>query len=121
MKSTNLRRLIAWQWNVYANAHRDRRNLLIHIVGVPLFGAGAVSVLVGLAGSTWTTAAVGALGMLGGFALQGLGHRYERDAPPPFASRGEFLARILTEQFVVFPRFVLSGGWWRNLRAASRS
>jgi hypothetical protein len=121
MKDANLRRLITWQWNVYANAHQDRRNLLIHIVGVPLFCAGAVSVLAGLAGLAWTAAALGALAMLAGFALQGFGHRYERNAPPPFSSRGEFLTRILTEQFVVFPRFFLSGAWWRGLRAASRS
>ena len=29
--------LLAWQWSDYVAKHRDRSNLLIHIVAVPLF------------------------------------------------------------------------------------
>ena len=29
--------LLAWQWSDYVAKHRDRENLLIHIVAVPLF------------------------------------------------------------------------------------
>lgn len=120
MKTFDLRRLLAWQWQVYGNAHQDRRNLLIHLVAVPLFAAGALGVLAGALGLDAPTAGAGALAMLAGFALQGFGHRFERNAPPPFASRKEFFARILTEQFVIFPRFVASGAWLRNLQRARR-
>ena len=74
--------------------------------------------LLGLFGLEWLLVALGVLGMVIGFFLQGIGHRYERNAPPPFASRGQFFLRILTEQFVVFPRFFLSGAWLRKVRAA---
>jgi uncharacterized membrane protein YGL010W len=118
MQATHLRELIAWQWKVYGNAHQDRRNLLIHIVAVPLFGAGAVGLVLGLSQFEWLLAGAGLVAMLLGFGLQGFGHRFERTAPPPFASRAEFVTRILTEQFVVFPRFVLSGAWLRRVRRA---
>lgn len=118
MQTIPLRELIAWQWKVYANAHQDRRNLLIHIVAVPVFGAGAVGLVLGLVQLHWPFAVAGLLAMLLGFGLQGFGHRFERNAPPPFASRAEFVTRILTEQFVIFPRFVLSGAWLRRVRRA---
>ena len=56
-------RLLAWQWSDYAPKHRDRGNLLTHIVVV---------------------------------------------------------SRFFAEQWITFPRFVLSGGWQTNYRAASR-
>jgi hypothetical protein len=59
-------------------------------------------------------AAVRAMGTSAG--RQGRGHRREREAPAPFAGPGDFLARFLAEQWVTFPRFVLSGGCYRNLR-----
>jgi len=38
--------LLAWQWSDYAAKHRDRVNLLLHLVAVPLFQAGTL-ILVG--------------------------------------------------------------------------
>jgi hypothetical protein len=29
---------------------------------------------------------------------------------------GDFVTRFFVEQWVTFPRFVLSGGWYRNLQ-----
>ena len=37
--------LLAWQWSLYGAAHRDRRNLLLHVVTVPLFMAGCLTLL----------------------------------------------------------------------------
>jgi hypothetical protein len=42
------RNLLAWQWSDYAAKHRDRENLLIHLVAVPLFQAGTVILVVGI-------------------------------------------------------------------------
>jgi hypothetical protein len=52
-------------------------------------------------------------------ALQGIGHK--REAAPPIAFEGpiDVVTRIFVEQFVTFPRFVLTGGWWRALRATA--
>jgi hypothetical protein len=51
--------------------------------------------------------------------LQGRGHRRERETRAPFAGAGDFVSRFFVEQWVTFPRFVLSGGWLRNFRGHS--
>ena len=38
--------LLAWQWSLYPAGHRDRRNLLVHALTVPVFQLGTVAVLV---------------------------------------------------------------------------
>ena len=47
--------------------------------------------------------------------MQGIGHKREAEPPVPFDGPGDFLARVFVEQFFTFPRFVLTGGWLRNL------
>jgi hypothetical protein len=37
----------------------------------------------------------------------------------PFDGAADFVSRFVVEQWVTFPRFVLSGGWRRNLKASS--
>lgn len=114
--------LLEWQWSDYSDKHRNHNNLLIHIVAVPLFWSGALDLL----GALLYRGLLGGLfAMVGGFILMGLslflqgkGHGMEQSAPAPFKHPGEFVARVLAEQFVTFPRFVLSGAWWRNLNAA---
>ena len=49
-------------------------------------------------------------------ALQGRGHQREPVPPVPFSGAGNAIARIFLEQWITFPRFVLTGGWWRALR-----
>ena len=41
--------------------------------------------------------------------------RRERETPVPFDGAVDFVSRFVAEQWVTFPRFVLSGGWYRNL------
>jgi hypothetical protein len=116
-----LRELLAWQWEGYPGFHQDRRNLLVHAVAVPLFLVGNVSVAVGLALLAPWVAAAGAVLSLAAFAAQGLGHRREPVPPVPFRGVGDAALRIVLEQWVTFPRFVASGLWLRNLRAARRA
>jgi hypothetical protein len=111
--------LVAWQWELYPDGHRDRRNLLIHAATVPLFESGVL-----LAAATpW----LGPLGLLGlgllpvAMALQGRGHRLERTAPVPFEGPLDVASRIFTEQLFTFPRFVLTGGFARAWRSAAPS
>jgi len=110
----NIPRLLTRQWHGYAIHHRHRTNLLLHIVAVPLFMA--ASALIGLA--AWRPS-LGLLeaciaGLVVSVAIQGRGHRLK--APPgPFAGPADFVGRLLAEQWVTFPRFVLSGGWWRSI------
>jgi hypothetical protein len=107
--------LLAWQWSDYADKHRDRTNLLVHIVAVPLFQIGAVAAVYAVVVGSVTCAALALAGVGVSMVAQGRGHAREREAPTPFTGGGDFVTRLLTEQWVTFPRFVLSGGWYRNL------
>ena len=51
--------LLEWQWSYYANVHRDRRNLAIHLATNPLFIAGVFAVPAGLVTRLWLTAVFG--------------------------------------------------------------
>ena len=107
--------LLAWQWSLYRDGHRDRRNLALHAVTVPLFLAGTILLVL----SPFTSAALavgGAASMLVSVAAQGRGHSKESTRPVPFRGAGDFLARFFVEQWVTFPRFVLSGGFARAWR-----
>ncbi|MFZ0553037.1 MAG: terminase [Steroidobacteraceae bacterium] len=103
----------------YARYHQSRLNLLLHIVLVPLFLAGNVALLVALLEGRWTLAIGALVSTVLSIAIQGRAHSGEPVPPEPFTSPGNAVARILLEQWVTFPRFVLSGGWSRALRRRS--
>jgi hypothetical protein len=109
--------LIAWQWSTYASAHRSRANLVLHALTVPLFLAGTIGVVASPFTHGWS--ALGAVGMVLALALQGRGHAGEDARPIPFASPWDFVARFFSEQWVNFPRFVLSGGFAAAWRAGA--
>ncbi|MFO0724770.1 MAG: Mpo1-like protein [Myxococcota bacterium] len=110
--------LVEWQWSTYARNHRDPRNLLIHLVAVPGFGIGLVGgllaigfdlVWLGLSGFGLTAVC---------FVLQAVGHRLEAEPPIPFDGPGDAIARILTEQFLTFWRYLASGDYLRAFKKA---
>ena len=110
--------LLAWQWSDYPAKHRDRGNLLLHIVAVPLFQLGTLALAWAAVAGSIRVGPVALFAMVAALVLQGRGHRREPEAPTPFDGAGDFLSRFVAEQWVTFPRFVLSGGWLRNLRRA---
>lgn len=110
--------LLKWQWDGYPRYHHSRANLLIHIVVVPLFLLGNIGLVVALLRGSLMHAALSLAAMTVSVVLQGRGHGMERVPPEPFTSPANAVGRIFLEQWVTFPRFVLSGGWWRALRAA---
>ncbi len=112
--------LLKWQWSGYQRYHASRTNLLIHIVVVPLFLAGNVGLLVALAAHSVLWGLFSLAGMALSVALQGRGHKQEETPPEPFSNAGNAVARIFLEQWLTFPRFVLSGGWLRAWRQPSR-
>jgi len=105
--------VVSWQWRVYPSAHRDRRNLIIHAVTVPLFTIGLILTAAGLARFAPLSTVFGVALVLGTIVAQGRGHRFEREAPQPFRSTVDALVRLVVEQLVTFPRFVLRGGFAR--------
>ena len=111
--------LLAWEWLNYSPTHRERHNLLVHALTAPLFVLGTCAVLLTpLVGALWL-APSGLGAMLAVVALQGRTHRGEKIAPAPFRGLGDILARLFVEQWVTFPRYVLSGEFARAWRAGS--
>lgn len=111
--------LLARQFSGYPHAHADRRNLLIHAVSVPLFLVGNCAVLAAPFTRWWLALAGVALTAVA-FAMQGRGHSFESGRPMPFSGPLNAVLRILAEQWITFPRFVLSGGFvraWRRTRS----
>ena len=54
-------------------------------------------------------------------AAQGRGHGREAVRPVPFRGAADVAVRIVVEQWVTFPRFVLSGGFARAWTASLAS
>ena len=106
---------LAWQWRGYSRYHRDRLNLLIHMMAVPAFIAGTLAAVTQALQAQWFGASVAIAFAAVAFAVQGIGHKREQIPPEPFAGAKDFAARVFAEQFITFPRFVLAGLWARNL------
>ena len=103
----------------YLQTHKNRTNLLIHIVAVPLFASGLLGGLVFFAAGR-IPEGIGLL-LLAVLSLtaQGRGHKLEETPPEPFRGPGDFVRRILTEQYVRFWVFVARGHWLSALKNAS--
>ncbi len=112
--------LVERQWQDYARTHRLRSTLLVHLAAVPAFIAGNVAMVAALLLGMWIAAMLCLAAMAASLAWQGRCHRGEPGQPERFSGPAEALVRILAEQWLTFPRFVLSGGWTRALREASR-
>lgn len=111
---------LAWQWSDYPAKHRSRVNLVIHIVAVPLFMLGCLAVVAGIVTFAPSRIVGGLVAMVISVVLEGIGHRLEAEQPAPFAGFGDFVKRFFLEQWVTFPRFVLSGRYFVNLAGAGR-
>lgn len=112
--------LVTLQFAGYARAHGARANLAIHLASAPLFVAGVIGAPGAALAGHYSAAAI-LLGVaLVAFFSQAVGHAREANAPEPFRSPLDVVARVFVEQFVTFPRFVLSGGFARARGAARR-
>lgn len=107
--------LLEWQWRDYSRCHHDRVNLLVHMVTVPAFLGGMLAAVTQALHRQWFGAAVSVAFSLLAYGVQRLSQRRERVAVEPSANIVDFVACMFAEQCVTFPRFVLTGGWMRNL------
>ncbi|QDL55722.1 terminase [Rhodoferax aquaticus] len=112
----NLPELLRWQASGYPRYHARKSNLLLHIVAVPAFLLGNVMLLASLWLGAWGWALASLVPMVLSLAAQGRGHRMEAVPAEPFTGPVQAVARLFFEQWVTFPRFVLSGGWLRAFR-----
>jgi len=105
------------QWNGYSRYHCSRANLALHIAVVPIFLLANIGLLVALLRGAWPATAACVIAMVLSVALQGKGHGKEHVPPEPFTGVSNAITRIFLEQWVTFPRFVVSGAWakaWRE-------
>ena len=109
--------LLDWQWRLYTQNHQNRRNLMLHLLTVPLFQMGTMAVLLAPFSHLFFAVA-GVASMSFAMTAQGQGHRLESTPPAPFNGPLDVVARIFAEQWITFPRFVLTGGFERAWRAA---
>ena len=108
--------LLVWQWSRYPSGHRNRKNLLAHALTAPVYLAGTVALVAGpFAGAPWLSLA-GLAAMGGVMFIQGRTHRVEQGRPSPFRSPLDLVQRLFVEQWVTFPRYVLSGEFARAWR-----
>jgi hypothetical protein len=107
-------------WSDYLRVHTDRANLVIHLVAVPLFLMSFLAFCQRIVAGDVSSAGIALLAALVAMALQGRGHKIENNPPRPFSGPFNFLRRWFTEQFFVFPMFVLTGRWWRQYSQADR-
>jgi uncharacterized membrane protein YGL010W len=105
----------------YSERHRNQMNLLVHIAVVPLFVIGLVGGVVMLVIGQVAWFGAGVALVVYSLMMQKWGHAQEAIPPEPFDGPIDFLNRILTEQFVTFPTFVLSGRWRTNLHAGNQN
>ena len=110
--------LLAWQWSDYPQKHQHRTNLLLHIVAIPVFMAGTVLLLAGIATLSIGAIVTGVAAWGVALVAEGRGHKMEPETPAPFTGAGNFVSRFFLEQWITFPRYVLTGGWWRALNRA---
>ncbi|HBX54653.1 Mpo1-like protein [Pseudomonas sp. UBA2684] len=106
--------LRARQRQQYRANHTHPTNLLLHLMAVPLFIVASLLLLSGLWQMSFLPLVLGIIGLVAALALQAYGHRLEAH------DKRETWQRLLLEQFVTFPRFVLSGAWWRAWRERHR-
>jgi hypothetical protein len=109
--------LISWAWRETPPVHKNRTNLLIHIVAVLLFVLGHVLLVAGFLVNPWLLV-VAILSVAVSLAAQKYGHSLERDQVPPFTGSTDFLRRLYAEQFCNFWRFLLSGRWYASVQAS---
>lgn len=106
-------------WSDYSRVHAHRTNLLIHLFAVPLFAVSFILTFVFAERRHFLPATLALAAALAAMVLQAGGHRLETTSPRPFTGPANFLRRWFSEQFFIFPAFLLSGRWWQQFRAAA--
>lgn len=105
---------IKWQWQDYPKYHLDKGNLLIHIFAVPVMWTAAALFIVGIFRLSLLAILFAVAAFFISLMLQNIGHRREQNPPVPFTGKMNFVMRLFCEQFINFPRFFFTGGWFKN-------
>ncbi|HUQ50871.1 MAG TPA: terminase [Gammaproteobacteria bacterium] len=111
--------LLAWAWSETPPVHRNRSNLILHLVAVPLFVLGHLLLTAAFVVDWWV--ALDALSLIVvSLVLQAIGHRLEPQQVAAFTGPRDFVRRLYAEQFCNFWRFLFAGQWLAHLSASSK-
>ncbi|HEX4513836.1 MAG TPA: hypothetical protein VH054_09880 [Polyangiaceae bacterium] len=116
--------LLQWQWELYPDGHTRRLTLAVHTFTTPLFIAGTILLALSplpFFGAGWHFAVAGLAFIASTVMLQGWTHKQENAKPVPFLGPFDFVSRFFVEQWVTFPRFVMSGKMFDAWRTSARS
>ena len=106
------------QWHDFGNYHASRINLIIHVFAVPTFIIGIMLFVYGLVNLRLIETLDAVLIMAISLGIQSYGHSNEEIRSAPFAGPIDALTRILIEQLINYPRFLLTGKWYTALRTS---
>ena len=112
--------MIKQQWADIGVIHSSRLNLIIHVFAVPTFIIGIVGLVYSLVNLRIIEAGSFVLIMAVSLLVQSYGHSRENVRSAPFAGPVDALTRILIEQLINFPRFLLTGKWFATLRSSEK-
>ena len=118
--SMSFSELLSWAWRETPPVHKNAANLVIHLFAVPLFVIGHFLLIVGVFINLWILVA-GIFTIVISLLLQTFGHSREANKVPPFTGLRDFLRRLYAEQFCNFWRFLVSGQWFKSLKARNGS
>ena len=102
-------------WADNLRVHAERRNLIIHLIAVPVFVGSFALLLICFIRGESSSAVIALVLAFGAMVMQGRGHALEPESPRPFLGPFDFLGHWFTEQFYVFSVFLFSGRWWQQL------
>lgn len=67
----------AWQWRVHPGNHRNPPNRVLQLIAVQLFILGLLLIVTGVFGMSFSSVAIGIVGLLAALVLQRHGHSLE--------------------------------------------
>jgi len=111
-----IREMMKWQADGYQTYHFSCINLWIHIIAVPFFITGTLSLLLSIITLNIILVITSLLLMATSIGVQGYGHGKEKVPAIPFSGFVNAVTRIFLEQLITFPLFVLTGQWYRALK-----
>src|SRR2546428_10503922 len=101
-------RLLEWQWSDYSAKHRDRINLLLHIVAVPLFQIATIVMVGAVVTGSGSAAGLGGLGIGGAGVVQGGGDRRGGAGAAALSRPPALRSPLVAGAWITFSPFVFS-------------
>jgi len=111
-----IREMMKWQADGYQTYHFSCINLWIHIIAVPFFITGTLSLLLAFITLNILLIITSVTLMAISMGAQGYGHGKEKVPAIPFSGFVNAVTRIFLEQLITFPKFVFTGQWYKALK-----